>query len=223
MAGGKGVGFEEVAEREVEDAQLQERAGKMQLGAKAAAGDSRGKGASVRFTEPVMTAEYKNGHPTTRKPHLPAGLANRKPVYDKGLGVWVERFPDLCAGAPINNNLALAPDIHVYMSAMGNLGNPKHFATAELLMTTGLTAAGHDEHLKSHIYVRQTPWKRNKILMDDIDKLPHSPGWVICDIGVNIPGHAMQHSYLMMCNVVEVVSDIVGKPSFAKEMHFVAE
>ncbi|KAG9097485.1 hypothetical protein FRC06_007492 [Ceratobasidium sp. 370] len=195
----------------------------MQSGAKAAAGDSSGKGASVQFAEPVVTAEHENGHPTTRKPRLPAGPANMKLVYDKELGVWVERFPDLRAGAPINDNLALAPDIHVYMSAVGNLGDPKHFATAELLMTTGLTAAGHDEHLKSHIYIGQTPWKTNKMLMDDIDKLPHGPGWVICNTGVNIPGHAMQHSYLMTRNVVEVVSDIVGDPSFAKEMHFVAE
>ncbi|KAG9079957.1 hypothetical protein FRC06_007254, partial [Ceratobasidium sp. 370] len=151
MVGGKGVEFEEVAEREVEDARLQEREDEMQLGTKAAAGDSRGKGASVRFAEPVVTAEYENGHPTTCEPRLPAGPANRKPVYNKELGVWVERFPDPRAGAPINDDLALAPDIHAYMSAAGNLGNPKHFATAELLMTTGLTAAGRVEHLKSHI------------------------------------------------------------------------
>ncbi|KAG8729417.1 hypothetical protein FRC10_003926 [Ceratobasidium sp. 414] len=222
-AGGKGVELEEAAKRELEDERWQEREGETQLGAKVAVGRSRGKDTLVRFAEPVVTAEYEYGYPTAREPCLPAGPAKRKPVYDKELGVWVEQFPDPRAGTPINDDLTFAPDIHVYMSTVGNLGNPKHFATAELLMTTRLTAAGRDEHLKSHIYVGQTPWKTNKMLMDDIDKLPHGPGWAICDIGISIPGHAMQHSYLMTRHVVEVVSDIVGNPSFAEEMHFVAE
>ncbi|KAG9093955.1 hypothetical protein FRC06_011294 [Ceratobasidium sp. 370] len=72
-------------------------------------------------------------------------------VFDKKEGVFVEHFPDSHAGMPISDKVAYMPDISDYMAAVGNLGDPTHFATAELLLATGLTAAGHTTHLQSHM------------------------------------------------------------------------
>jgi hypothetical protein len=68
--------------------------------------------------------------------------------------IYVKRFPNLHAGAPVSNIVASAPDLHSYLTGTGTLGNPELFETAELLMTTGLTSSGRDRHLKSRLVSR---------------------------------------------------------------------
>jgi hypothetical protein len=68
-----------------------------------------------------------------------------------GERVYVERFPNPCAGAPVSNDVADPPNLHTYLSGTGNLGNPDLFETAKLLMTTGLTSSGRSQHLKSRL------------------------------------------------------------------------
>ncbi|KAG9123596.1 hypothetical protein FRC07_014604 [Ceratobasidium sp. 392] len=160
--------------------------------------------------------------------HLPASSSRQavppndtqvrgpKLTYDKQEGVFMECFPDPCAGAPINNTIASRPDLDAYMAVSGNLGNPWHFDTAELLVTTGLMAAGRDEHLKSHIYVGQTPWKNNKMMMANIDKLPHGPGWKIYEIKDKEGPH--KSSYLFTRDIIEVIKEIMANLAFRKYM-----
>jgi hypothetical protein len=71
--------------------------------------------------------------------------------YDAERQVFVERFPDPRAGAPINDKTVAPVDLKAYMANAGNLGDPDHFDTAELLMTTGLTNGGRSAHLKSRL------------------------------------------------------------------------
>lgn len=79
--------------------------------------------------------------------------AGDKPIllYDSQRKLFVERYPDPLAGTPIDDRVFHTPNLDAYMASLGNLGNPRHFETAETLMMTGLTAAGRDEHLKSHL------------------------------------------------------------------------
>lgn len=70
-------------------------------------------------------------------------------LYDSRRQLFVEPYPDPRAGAPISDQIFKTPNLDAYMANLGNLGNPLHFRTAEVLMTTGLTAAGRDEHLQS--------------------------------------------------------------------------
>lgn len=65
-------------------------------------------------------------------------------------GLYVEAYPDSLAGAPISQDHAPAPDLDAYMQSCGRMGDPENFETAELLMTTGLTDAAKDRHLKSN-------------------------------------------------------------------------
>ncbi|KAG9092987.1 hypothetical protein FRC06_011717 [Ceratobasidium sp. 370] len=152
-----------------------------------------------------------------------AGGGARRLVFDKKEGVFVEQFPDPHAGVPISDKVAYMPDIGDYMAAVGNLGDPTHFATAELLLTTGLMAAGCTTHLQSHMYVGRTPWKSDKMLMNDLDKLPHGPGWWIYEMKVDVPQQGPQNSYLFTHNIIEVVCDIMADPSFEDNMHFAAK
>ncbi|KAG8705437.1 hypothetical protein FRC08_001673 [Ceratobasidium sp. 394] len=190
---------------------------------------------------PRALTECEGSHTTTNEPYQPPDSANgEEPMrWDEKEGGFVERFPDLRAGAPINNRVARVPDMDVYLAAAGNLADPFHFATAELLMTTGLTGMARDEHLKSHMvsnsikncytahkltksiqYVGRTPWASNAALMADIDRLPHGPEWKIYEMDVSVPGNPNQQSYLFTRNIVEVICDIMAESSFCGDMEY---
>jgi hypothetical protein len=87
--------------------------------------------------------------PPTLPPPLPLENDRWALEYDAKRQVFIERFPDSCAGAPINEEVVAPIDLKAYMAQSGNLGNPDYFDTAKLLMTTGLTNGGRDAHLKS--------------------------------------------------------------------------
>jgi hypothetical protein len=100
--------------------------------------------------------------PPPPPPQLP-GDRNGGLEYDPNRQVFVERFPDPRAGAPINEDVVAPLDLKKYMADAGNLGNPDYFDTAELLMTTGLTHGGRDEHLKSRL-VSSALFTREEVL-----------------------------------------------------------
>ncbi|KAG8697940.1 hypothetical protein FRC08_006229, partial [Ceratobasidium sp. 394] len=87
------------------------------------------------------------------QPTSPPSLGNPAPrlEYDASRQVYVERFPDPRAGAPINDEAVDPLDLGAYMAGIGNLGKPHHFDTADLLLTTGLTNEGRDAHLQSRL------------------------------------------------------------------------
>ncbi|KAG8702720.1 hypothetical protein FRC09_004579 [Ceratobasidium sp. 395] len=91
--------------------------------------------------------------PEPSPPSPPPPVADRAACleYDAKRRVFVEHFSDSHAGAPINDKVVQPLDLEAYMTSVGNLGNPEYFETAELLMTTGLTNAGRDAHLKSRL------------------------------------------------------------------------
>ncbi|KAG9078478.1 hypothetical protein FRC06_008343, partial [Ceratobasidium sp. 370] len=157
--------------------------------------------------------------PKTRPPR--GALKRRRRLhFDKRVNAFVEPFPDPRVGAPINDKATPAPNLDKRMADAGNLGIPRHLDTAELLLTTGLTANGRDEHLRSHLYVGNTPWKNNKELMEDLDKLPHGPGWEVYEMVTKMAGQSNTKSYLFTRNIVEVVLDIMANPAFRDCMHY---
>jgi hypothetical protein len=89
--------------------------------------------------------------PPTSPPPLPTGNRSEALEYDPRREVFVERYPDPRAGAPINDKIVAPIDLKAYMANSGDLGHPDHFDTAELLMTTGLTNGGRDAHLMSRL------------------------------------------------------------------------
>jgi hypothetical protein len=65
--------------------------------------------------------------------------------------LYVEAFPHPSAGAPISDERLPPIDLEAYMRSSGRLGDPKTFRTADVLMTTKLTDAAKDRHLKSEV------------------------------------------------------------------------
>ncbi|QRV87016.1 hypothetical protein RhiJN_15034 [Ceratobasidium sp. AG-Ba] len=143
--------------------------------------------------------------------------------YDTVRQVFVERFPDPRAGAPINDEVVPPLDLAAYMAKVGNLANPDYFDTAELLMTTGLTNAGRDAHLQSRLYKGQVPWPNNKKLLGDIDKLPHGPDWMVYDIDLNETAQRAQHkhnSYLFKRSLLATFQDLMANPEHKDFMRY---
>ncbi|KAG9096299.1 hypothetical protein FRC06_008818, partial [Ceratobasidium sp. 370] len=161
--------------------------------------------------------------PEPLPPLLPPQRGSATLIFDARRQLFVKPFPDPRAGAPINNRVAEALDLGAYMASMGNLGNPDDFETAELLMTTGLTNAGRDAHLKSRLYRRRTPWKNNKKLIADIDKLPHGPAWEAFRINLGEPAQGGHNSYLFTRNIVDTIRDLLANSNFKNHMRYTPE
>lgn len=69
-------------------------------------------------------------------------------------------------------------------------------------------------------YRGQTPWKNCQKLLEDIDKLPHGPGWKVYEIEMRDSTGRVEVEYLFARNVVEVVRELIGNPAFKEHMCF---
>ncbi|KAG9094267.1 hypothetical protein FRC06_010996, partial [Ceratobasidium sp. 370] len=142
------------------------------------------------------------------RPHARRGLRQWR-------GLYVEDFPDPLAGAPVSNERASAPDMEAYMQSCGRSANPKTFKMLELLMTTGLTDAAKDQHLKSSIYRERAPWPGCEAMLKDVDKLAHGPEFDIHDIEI-FDGQRPRVQYMVSRNIVDLIRDVVGNRRFRR-------
>ncbi|KAG9091640.1 hypothetical protein FRC06_000483, partial [Ceratobasidium sp. 370] len=109
------------------------------------------------------------------------------------------------------------------MASMGSLGDSHNLDIAELLLTTGLTNTGRDKHLKSRLYQGRTPWKNNKQLMADVDKLPHGPEWNVYHINLGEATQTKHHSYLFMRHIIDTIRDLLANPDLKEYMCYEPE
>ncbi|KAG9096317.1 hypothetical protein FRC06_008783, partial [Ceratobasidium sp. 370] len=148
-------------------------------------------------------------------PGTPDGVPDL--IFDENEGDYVEYYPDPHAGALINDK-TVKPLTHTW-PLRATLASHS-FNTAELLLMTRLTGKGCDEHLKSEMYEGRTPWKLNKALMDEVDKLPHGPSWVVYELKTKFNERLIKKSYLFMQHIVKVICDMMANPVLAKVVHF---
>ncbi|KAG8720261.1 hypothetical protein FRC08_000697 [Ceratobasidium sp. 394] len=130
-------------------------------------------------------------------------------------GLYVEDFPDPLAGAPISDERAPELDLDAHMRACGNLGDPKHFETADMLMTTGMTDAAKEWHLRSTLYRGQTPWTNVDHLYLDVDALLHGPHFSLYDIDI-FDGRDNQPQYMVSRDIIQALRDIFANQNFEK-------
>lgn len=96
-------------------------------------------------------------------------------------GLFVEEFSNPSAGAPISDERMPTPDLEAYMASSGRLADPELFNDAELLMTTGMTDAAKDRHLKSQrVSATQNRNSAKHLPMDSTAAKPHGPMWARC-------------------------------------------
>ncbi|KAG8730829.1 hypothetical protein FRC10_002340, partial [Ceratobasidium sp. 414] len=179
---------------------------------------------------PAANAPAPATAPGTSRPNAPSTAQSNTPPgcgwIDRETGWYIEPFLDLLAGAPILDDLLPPIDLEAYMRSCGEMGKLYSFEMAELLLTTGLTDAGKNQHLKSVLYVGSTlPWKNTSQLYTDINKLRHSPIWHLYEININDQSDPTKPrvQYLVACNIMDVIQDMMGNPAFRKPMKYTPE
>ncbi|KDN34370.1 hypothetical protein RSAG8_12536, partial [Rhizoctonia solani AG-8 WAC10335] len=102
--------------------------------------------------------------PPAAPPADDPGLEERIDI--NGHTVYVERYPNPNAGHPIRKSTVddLPAEYRKYPD-IGALDDPENFEAAKLLMESGTK--------------NRFPWKNNRELLQDVDKLPHGPDWFV--------------------------------------------
>ncbi|QRV77014.1 plasma membrane ATPase 4 [Ceratobasidium sp. AG-Ba] len=119
-----------------------------------------------------------------------------------GNKVYIERYPSDTAGEPIyrvlNENNHPYPDV-------GQLADPEAFEIAHLLMASGLRAL--------------MPWKNNRDMLRDVDKLPHGPNWRVHNMRVRGPG-GVEDTESWGRDPVEVLKQMVKSKQLGPQLQF---
>ncbi|KAG9093603.1 hypothetical protein FS749_014117 [Ceratobasidium sp. UAMH 11750] len=95
-----------------------------------------------------------------------------------GNKVYIERYPCPTAGEPISIVPIEERAPQAYPD-VGQLANPEAFEIGRLLMRPGVTAKFRNCYLWLKRIRGMMPWKNNRELVKDVDKLPHGPDWSV--------------------------------------------
>ncbi|KAG8734755.1 hypothetical protein FRC10_011460, partial [Ceratobasidium sp. 414] len=92
--------------------------------------------------------------------------------------VYVENYPVRTVGEPIRQATEEEMGPRAYPD-VGPLADPDNFEVAHVLMTSKMGGGDRERVLRIKKFRGNAPWKRNRQLVRDIDKLPHGPGWSV--------------------------------------------
>ncbi|CAE7063586.1 unnamed protein product [Rhizoctonia solani] len=134
-------------------------------------------------------------------------------------GLFAEDFPDPLAGTPISKERVHPPDLAAYMRACGPMADPDHFEAAELLMTSGLTNADKDRHLKSKKYAGKTPWKHCSAMLSDVDRLVHGPEFKKYTVDL-FDGQRPRPQFMVCRDIIEIMRDFFSKTAFKNHIRY---
>ncbi|KAG9092814.1 hypothetical protein FRC06_011782, partial [Ceratobasidium sp. 370] len=177
---------------------------------------------TIPSTSATVPDTSKSGAPSTAQGTTPP----RRGWIDPGTGWYVEPFPDLLASTPISNDLLPPIDLEAYMWSSGEMGKPDYFEMAELLLMTSLTDSGKNQHLSSVLYCSSSlPWKNTVQLYTDVDQLKHGPVWHLYKINIKntLDPNNLRVQYLVTCNIVDVVQDMMANPAFRELLKYALE
>ncbi|QRV92732.1 hypothetical protein RhiJN_20750 [Ceratobasidium sp. AG-Ba] len=97
-----------------------------------------------------------------------------------GNTVYVESHPKQHAGQPIRRATPDdLPESYQEYPEVGKLSNPESFEIARLLMESGVSGHFQNRYLTLKRIKDRMPWSNNRVLLIDIDKLPHGPPWKV--------------------------------------------
>ncbi|KAG9090560.1 hypothetical protein FS749_000461 [Ceratobasidium sp. UAMH 11750] len=92
--------------------------------------------------------------------------------------VYVENYPVRTVGEPIRQATEGEMGPTEYPD-VGALADPENFEVGHVLLTSNMSGADRERFLRLKKFRKNAPWKRNRQLMRDVDKLPHGPGWSV--------------------------------------------
>ncbi|KDN43570.1 hypothetical protein RSAG8_05947, partial [Rhizoctonia solani AG-8 WAC10335] len=151
------------------------------------------------------------------------GINLEKVVDSSGNTVYVEHYPDPHTGQPIRKAmLADLPSEYQHYPDVGALNDQDNFNIAKLLMESGVSGRLRNQYLTLKRLKDRLLWKNNRVMLMDIDKLPHGPDWFVkmynCD-----GSQGVKKAECWMRNSFAVIKRLLLDWFLGKKMHWVPE
>ncbi|KAG8762196.1 hypothetical protein FRC11_010523, partial [Ceratobasidium sp. 423] len=137
--------------------------------------------------------------------------------------VYVKCYPNPNAGKPIRCTKAddLPPEYQTYPD-IGALADPENFELAKLLMESGISGRFRNQYLTLKRIKDWMPWKNNRVMLMDIDKLPCGPDWFVKTY--DCPGsRGTETAECWMCDSLAMIQHLLLDQTLGKKMHWVPE
>ncbi|KAG8728703.1 hypothetical protein FRC10_004637 [Ceratobasidium sp. 414] len=100
---------------------------------------------------------------------------------------------------------------------VGQLSNPDAFEIGQLLMRLGVSARFRNCYLTLKRLRGMMPWKNNRELVKDVDKLPHGPDWSVRAMSIE-GSKGMEVVEFWGCNAMDAVKSMVGSKQLGPHM-----
>ncbi|QRV96337.1 hypothetical protein RhiJN_24355 [Ceratobasidium sp. AG-Ba] len=99
-----------------------------------------------------------------------------------GIRTYLEKYPGAMAGEPVGQ--AVVGENQPYPD-VGELADRDSFEIAKLLMESGVSSRFRNCYLRLKRMRALMPWKNNRALIKDVNKLPHGPDWAVSALRIN--------------------------------------
>ncbi|QRV89362.1 hypothetical protein RhiJN_17380 [Ceratobasidium sp. AG-Ba] len=97
-------------------------------------------------------------------------------IDPNGNVVFAEQYPNQSAGQPIRRTKPEdLPASYRKYPDVGSLSNPECFEVTQLLMESGVSGRFRNRYLTLKRIKDRMPWKNDRAMLIDVDKLPHGP------------------------------------------------
>ncbi|KAF8598354.1 hypothetical protein BDV93DRAFT_561399 [Ceratobasidium sp. AG-I] len=179
-------------------------------------------------SDDLQPALNNNDHPMHDVNDVPAhlgldeGLEDIECIIDTdGHTVYVERYPQATVGQPIR--WVAEHDLpQMNHTDVGKLSKPDCFEVAQVLMESDMSGRYRERFLRLKRFKRCTPWKNNRAMLKDIDKLPHGTDWEVQTIEVS-GDQGTETVEFWKRNPLDMLKSMLLDKKFKKHLHYAPE
>ncbi|QRW08167.1 hypothetical protein RhiLY_07166 [Ceratobasidium sp. AG-Ba] len=141
-----------------------------------------------------------------------------KIVDENGHRVYIQSYNTPNVGEPICRATKEELDRGTYPD-VGQMSNPQCFEIAQILMESGMSGKFRNRLLKVQRLRELMPWKTDRALIKDIDKLPRGPNWTVQALGIE-GDQGLEIVELWMRDALEIVKRLMRNKRLGKFMNF---
>ncbi|KAG8778761.1 hypothetical protein FRC12_024833 [Ceratobasidium sp. 428] len=85
-----------------------------------------------------------------------------------------------------------------------------------------MSGRARSRHLQSIFYKDKVPWKTDREMLIDVDKLPHGPAWSAEVFTIGEGQYAREHVIYLRA-ILDVIRELIGNPAFKHVMRYAPE
>ncbi|KAG8706127.1 hypothetical protein FRC08_001262 [Ceratobasidium sp. 394] len=136
--------------------------------------------------------------------------------------VYIERYPVSTVGQPIRQASEEERQPMEYPD-VGNLADPESFEIAHVMVDSGMSGGHRERFMRLKRFKKKMPWKRNRELLRDVDKLPKGPAWTVDAMRLTGDSDAYEDADFWSRDTLEVVCQMVADKPLGRTMQWVPQ